>query len=107
MTSPTRIGGDGAGRPSLAWQEQGLCATVPPDDDGDEFFPNLDDRAGRESAREFCGHCPVQQECLAYGIATRQQYGVWGGITASSKEWKLLGGSCFLPRRSRGTAGAA
>ena len=32
-------------------------------------------------AKEFCRVCPVRKECLAYALATNEQYGIWGGLT--------------------------
>jgi WhiB family redox-sensing transcriptional regulator len=30
-------------------------------------------------ARQICASCPVRQQCLAYALASGQQYGIWGG----------------------------
>ena len=34
-----------------------------------------------QQALAVCDRCPVQVECLAYAITTRQHHGVWGGKT--------------------------
>ena len=63
---------------------EGLCAQ--PERDPEEWFSDrsrggqsrLRDR--REAAR-LCHGCPVLHECLEYAVATRQRYGVWGGMS--------------------------
>lgn len=40
------------------------------------FSEQLDDIA---HAKEFCGACPVRQECLAGALERREPWGVWGG----------------------------
>ncbi len=63
---------------------EGLCAQ--PERDPEEWFSDrsrggqsrLRDR--REAAR-LCEGCPVVSECLEYAVATRQRYGVWGGMS--------------------------
>jgi WhiB family redox-sensing transcriptional regulator len=64
--------------------EKGLCAQA--ERDPEEWFSDrsrggqsrLRDR--REAAR-LCEGCPVVSECLEYAVATRQRYGVWGGMS--------------------------
>ncbi len=31
-------------------------------------------------AKAVCAGCPVQAECLAFAVETRQVHGVWGGL---------------------------
>jgi WhiB family redox-sensing transcriptional regulator len=66
--------GLGAGRGSLVGA---LCAQVDPE----IFFPASGECSG--PARRVCGACPVRVDCLAGALARREQYGVWGGLTAS------------------------
>ena len=57
------------------WMADGLCAEVDPE----LFYPE-----GGESnrdAKRICGGCEVRPECLAYAIANRERFGVWGGTT--------------------------
>jgi WhiB family redox-sensing transcriptional regulator len=52
------------------------------------FFPAMQDHAGQlqaERAKAICARCPVRGECLAYALATRQKYGIWGGATAEER----------------------
>ena len=57
------------------WMAGGLCAEVDPA----LFYPE-----GGESnrdAKRICGGCEVRPECLAYALAHRVRFGVWGGTT--------------------------
>jgi WhiB family redox-sensing transcriptional regulator len=54
------------------------------------FFEHEDVRAARrlaalEKARKFCHQCPIKRDCLDYAVATGQQFGVWGGLTAAER----------------------
>jgi WhiB family redox-sensing transcriptional regulator len=59
----------------LAWQERGACRGVDPE----VFFPVSDEEAWR--AKEICAVCEVRLDCLAFSLANRERYGVWGGVT--------------------------
>jgi WhiB family transcriptional regulator, redox-sensing transcriptional regulator len=76
------------------WMDLAACRGTVTSADEDIFFaPDLDELGGnrraatrmaatRESqALAVCARCPVQVECLAYAVSTRQQHGVWGGKT--------------------------
>ena len=78
--------------------------------DEDIFFaPELDVLGGNRGAatrlaatRErqalaVCDRCPVQVQCLAYAVATRQQHGVWGGRT--QQELRRLVANTDRPKR--------
>lgn len=43
-----------------------------------------DDRDQKRAIRRFCNDCPVIQQCLAYGEATRSD-GVYGGQTEEQR----------------------
>jgi WhiB family transcriptional regulator, redox-sensing transcriptional regulator len=34
----------------------------------------------QEKAKAVCAGCPVSAACLQWSVATRQQFGIWGGI---------------------------
>lgn len=62
------------------WMEHAACAN--PKLDPDLWFPNN----GRvpEAARNICNYiCPVQAECLAYGL--RDPNGIWGGVSETER----------------------
>jgi WhiB family transcriptional regulator, redox-sensing transcriptional regulator len=52
--------------------------------DTDLFFPERGQSAN--PARAICHHCPYQQECRDWAIRTRQQHGIWGGLTPEERQ---------------------
>lgn len=59
---------------SRPWATEAACKGMDPD----LFHPVEADRTG--PARAVCACCPVKPECLEFALATRQEYGVWGGL---------------------------
>jgi WhiB family redox-sensing transcriptional regulator len=63
----------------VEWSNQAACLTAEPE----TFFPvgsggvALDDVA---AAKTICAGCPVLTDCRDYALATRQPFGVWGGL---------------------------
>jgi hypothetical protein len=52
-----------------------LCAQADPD----AFFP---DKGGpTRQAKRVCANCEHRVECLEYALATRERFGVWGGLS--------------------------
>ena len=51
------------------------------------------------AAKEVCGQCPVQAECLDFALVTNQESGVWGGAT--EEERRRLRRSWLAQRRRR------
>lgn len=67
--------------------------------DPDAWFPEGRGLRGDDQyAARLCVGCPVLAGCLAYALATRQPYGVWGGVSEATREQLL---------RRRGVAPAA
>ena len=77
-----------------SWIHRAACRGAVTSAADDMFFtPEADECRGsrRDAARlaaeresralALCERCPVQVECLAYAVASRQQHGVWGGRT--------------------------
>jgi len=62
-----------------AWRSAAACR----DADTAIFFPATDADAG--PARAVCAGCPVQQACLDFALSTRQNHGVWGGLTETER----------------------
>jgi WhiB family transcriptional regulator, redox-sensing transcriptional regulator len=58
------------------WRDQARCRDANPD----VFF-----RERPADAKEVCAGCPVRLPCLHYALDTRQEYGVWGGLTESER----------------------
>ena len=78
--SVTGSSGSAARRPPGSWRKLAACRSAEPD----LFFPAVpsDLTSGQaERAKALCRACPVRRECLQFALATRQSYGVWGGMT--------------------------
>lgn len=64
------------------WRELAACRVAEPE----LFFPAASagrpgGQAAAERAKAVCGACPVRRECLQFALATRQRYGIWGGMS--------------------------
>ncbi len=57
------------------WEDYANCLTEQPD----TFFPT--DGVGVEIAKRICQNCVVKEECLEFALSTRQDHGVWGGMS--------------------------
>ena len=92
------------------WMHFAACRGIVTSADQDIFFaPDLDELGGNRGAAArlaatrdrqalaICDRCPVQVECLAYAVATRQQHGVWGGRT--QQELRRLVANTDHPKR--------
>lgn len=66
-------------RTDIRWREDAACR----DEDTNIFFPVTDEDAG--PAKAICAVCPVREECLEFALATRQEDGVWGGMTETER----------------------
>jgi WhiB family redox-sensing transcriptional regulator len=70
------------------WQTQWLDQARCLGEDPELFFPpgtagpNLE-QVNR--AKAICAGCPVRAECLEWSLATRQDEGIWGGMTAEER----------------------
>lgn len=58
------------------------CMTTDPEIWFPEFSSNV---PNYRMAKKLCSNCPVARECLAYALATNEQYGVWGGLTTDER----------------------
>jgi WhiB family redox-sensing transcriptional regulator len=67
-----------AGR--MDWRHLGLCE---PDD---RLFV---EGAAQRTATRLCRGCPVQVECLAEALQSRQDWGIWGGLTERQRRLVL------------------
>ena len=66
---------------TLTWKSQARCLGVDPE----VFYPDEEDEAGAEIAKQICAACPVREVCLEHAIAVREKWGVWGGLTARER----------------------
>jgi WhiB family redox-sensing transcriptional regulator len=61
------------------WREQAICAQTDPA----VFFPEAGQHP--DAARKVCIRCPVRAACLADAMASREAYGVRGGLTPKER----------------------
>lgn len=66
-------------RTDIRWRQDAACRDL----DTNIFFPASDEEAG--PAKEICATCPVREECLEFALLTRQEDGVWGGMTETER----------------------
>jgi WhiB family redox-sensing transcriptional regulator len=79
--------------PEAEWRDRAACLPFPA-----ILFFGMDDnespveRHARElEAKSICQNCVVRDECLAYALATRESYGIWGGLTELERKARLQG----------------
>jgi WhiB family redox-sensing transcriptional regulator len=68
----------------MTWRDRAACL----DEDPELFFPigNTDPAFRQiEKARAVCGRCEVVETCLNWAIESRQDAGVWGGLSADQR----------------------
>ena len=87
------------------WQLFAACRGM----DVEIFFHPLEegrqDRGRRiEHAKVICHNCPVMTECRQHALATREPYGIWGGLSEAERALLLGVQKLRHPalRRSRG-----
>ena len=56
--------------------------------DPELFFPEKG--GSTAAAKQLCEKCPVKAECLAFGLANREPYGIFGGLSTRQRD-RLLG----------------
>lgn len=61
------------------WRQDAACRDL----DTAMFFPDTDKEAG--AAQAVCATCPVRVACLEFALVTRQDDGVWGGLTENER----------------------
>ena len=71
------------------WRSAAACRFADPD----LFFPISSSGLALDQvaeAKEVCARCPVQPQCLAFALRTRQMHGVWGGMSEQERYlvWK-------------------
>jgi len=49
------------------------------------FFPDRIDHQGHAEARAICAGCPSRVPCLEEALTNREQYGIFGGLTATAR----------------------
>ena len=61
------------------WRQLAACKGA----DVSIFFPDTEEEA--DAAKAVCAACPVRDECLEFALATRQDDGIWGGLTETER----------------------
>jgi WhiB family transcriptional regulator, redox-sensing transcriptional regulator len=69
------------------WQSRAACRGV----DTARFYHPENERGSSRARREraakaVCATCTVIEDCLRWALRTREQYGVWGGLSAEERE---------------------
>lgn len=55
--------------------------------DGELWFPESGGEShAQRQAKKYCQECPVRAECLAFALANREEYGIWGGLTVRERQ---------------------
>ena len=67
------------------WQAKGACR----DGHTRMFFPGKG--ASQDEAKAVCAVCPVREPCLEWALATREPYGIWGGVSERGRKRMLAG----------------
>jgi WhiB family transcriptional regulator, redox-sensing transcriptional regulator len=49
------------------------------------FYPEPDDTAGEQAAKQVCATCPVREACLDMALATADQHAILGGTTPTER----------------------
>lgn len=66
------------------WQALGACKA----EDPELFFPLGESTGARiqtDDAKAVCRRCPVMERCLQWALETRQDFGVWGGLSEQDR----------------------
>ena len=73
------------------WRESAACLDYP-----SILFFGLDDiesaperRTREDAAKRVCFSCRVRADCLDYALATREPYGIWGGLTELERKARI------------------
>lgn len=62
-----------------AWTDGALCSQV----GQDLFFPESGELS--KPAKQVCLQCDVREQCLEYAMRNRENFGVWGGLSARER----------------------
>ncbi|MGH9155841.1 MAG: WhiB family transcriptional regulator [Acidimicrobiales bacterium] len=67
--------------PTQDWRAQAACRNR----DVEIFFPTGDGEDAAAPAKAICATCPVRAACLEWALDTRQEEGVWGGLSETDR----------------------
>jgi WhiB family redox-sensing transcriptional regulator len=83
-TSPRPLSDQMITIPGRDWRLLAACRHADPD----LFFPVSGSGPSLDQviqAKVICAGCPVRLQCLAFALATRQDHGVWGGMSEEER----------------------
>lgn len=68
----------------MDWREEAACKDLDPE----LFFPSTG--AGEVAelvalAKSVCANCTVRDECLRFAVRSKQEFGIWGGMTEEER----------------------
>ena len=61
------------------WRQDAACREL----DTAVFFPETEEEEA--TALAVCASCPVREACLEFALITRQDDGIWGGLTETER----------------------
>lgn len=67
------------------WHTRGACHGMDIEDADAVFFPGPRDHEDIAEAKELCGWCPVQRDCLDFALENVLKEGIWGGLTEAER----------------------
>ncbi len=73
------------------WQQDAACRGT----DVETFYHPDNERGTRRArhemrAKAICATCSVTEHCLAWAMANREPYGVWGGLSPEERAERRL-----------------
>lgn len=78
--SVERFAHEAAREALLSFRDEALCVGL---GSGIDFYAMHHDEQQR--AIKICLRCPVREECLRYALEACEEFGVWGGYTATDR----------------------
>jgi WhiB family redox-sensing transcriptional regulator len=63
---------------ALSWREQSRCLNENP-----EIF--FEGGGVTHKAKKICAGCGVRAQCLEFGLANDERFGIWGGLTRGER----------------------
>lgn len=71
--------------PAPSWHKQALCGSPTYDDHRDLWYAHDADHESVNHAISVCHQCPVIRACVRAAFKRREQFGIWGGMTARQR----------------------
>jgi WhiB family transcriptional regulator, redox-sensing transcriptional regulator len=83
-TSPGPLSDQMITVPGRDWRQLAACRHSDPE----LFFPVSASGSSLDQvtqAKAICAGCPVRRQCLGFALDTRQDHGVWGGMSEQER----------------------